>query len=254
MNQTVLITGASSGIGKSAVHYFQKQGWNVAATMRNPSNATDLANLQNVKCLQLDVLDEASITQAIASAQDAFGRIDVVINNAGYAALGAFEAASPDEIQRQFATNVFGLMNVTRGILPHFREQRAGTLINISSIGGRVTFPLYSLYHSTKWAVEGFSESLQFELRSFNIKVKLVEPGAIKTDFYDRSQALLQKTGLSAYDAYQQNVIPAYQKAGATDRSDRLRYSVGDQAPLLLLMRRLLPTTWFMAFIRRAVE
>jgi NAD(P)-dependent dehydrogenase (short-subunit alcohol dehydrogenase family) len=170
--KTILITGASSGIGKTAAIYFQQQGWQVAATMRNPANEHELDKLPNIKLFALDVTDESSIAKAVSESIAAFGTVDVVLNNAGYGTVGAFEAATDEQIKRQFETNLFGLMSVTRAFLPHFRQNNSGLFINISSIGGLVTFPLFSLYHSTKWAVEGFSESLQFELAGLGIGVK----------------------------------------------------------------------------------
>jgi short-subunit dehydrogenase len=270
MKKTVLITGASSGIGKAAVKQFQEKGWNVAATMRTPDKEQELNSLPNVKLFRLDVMDDDTIEKAIADARATFGGIDVVINNAGYGAVGAFEAATKEQTQRQFDTNVFGVMNVTRAILPYFRQKRDGIIINVTSMGGRITFPLYSLYHGTKWAVEGFSEALQFELNQFNIKIKIIEPGAIKTDFYDRSQDLFYQDGLTAYDDYQQLTMPNMQKAGAdapgpeivakkmyeaaTDGKSRLRYAVGSNAPALLFMRRILPHSWFTGIVKMVVE
>lgn len=271
MNKTVLITGTSSGIGKAAVTYFSQQGWNVAATMRSPQKETLLGTLPNVKLLRLDVLDIDSIRQAIADTITAFGKIDAIINNAGYGAVGAFEAATPEQVQRQFDTNVFGVMNVIREILPHFRERRSGTILTVTSMGGLITFPIYSIYHGTKWAVEGFTEALSFELKPFNIRIKNIEPGAIKTDFYDRSQDVLQKPGLTAYDEYVNITFANSQKAGAdapgpevvakrlfeaaTDNSDRLRYVSGNsQTSLLLFMRRILPLNWFHGLVKGVVE
>lgn len=268
MSKTVLITGASTGIGKAAVLHFQREGWNVAATMRTPEKAADLAALPNVIVPRLDVLDQASIDAAIAETIAKFGKIDVLVNNAGYGLVGPFEASTDAQIRRQFDTNVFGLMNVARAVLPHFRERKDGVVINIASVGGRITFPLYSLYHGTKWAVEGFTESLQFELRQHGVRVKIIEPGPIKTDFYDRSQDLMEKPGLTAYDGYVKKVMPNMNKAGmnapgpevtakviyraATDGSRKLRYS-SNSLPLLAL-RRLLPQSWFFAIVRSAIE
>jgi NAD(P)-dependent dehydrogenase (short-subunit alcohol dehydrogenase family) len=268
--KTVLITGASSGIGKATAQYFAQQGWNVAATMRSPEKEKELNQLPNVALFALDVTDTSSISNAIQSVIQHFGGIDVIVNNAGYGAVGAFEAASEAQVQRQFDTNVFGLMRVVREILPYFREQKKGTIINIASMGGRITFPLYSLYHGTKWAVEGFSEALQFELAQFGIRVKIVEPGAIKTDFYDRSQDLFRKDGLHAYDAYEQLTMPNMQKAGAnapgpivvakkifraaSDGKKRMRYPVGSGAPFLLFLRRILSTRMFMGMVKMVVE
>ncbi|TND10468.1 MAG: short-chain dehydrogenase/reductase SDR [Bacteroidetes bacterium] len=268
--KTVLITGTSSGIGKAAVKYFHERGWNVAATMRSPEKEKELNQLPGVKLVRLDVTDEQSIQQAVAETITHFGKIDAIVNNAGYGAVGIFEAATAEQVRRQFDTNVFGIMNVIRGILPHFRERKNGTIINISSMGGRITFPLYSVYHGTKWAVEGFSEALQFELRQFNIKVKTVEPGAIKTDFYERSMDLFRKESLTAYDAYEKVTYANTQKAGETapgpesvartifkaanDSSFKLRYTASAQSAMLLALRWILPLAWFNAMVRGNVE
>ncbi|MCA0446933.1 MAG: SDR family oxidoreductase [Bacteroidetes bacterium] len=270
MKKTVLITGSSTGIGRASAFYFQKMGWNVAATMRTPEKETELIHLENVKVYKLDVLDETGITNTIKKVMADFGNLDVVVNNAGYGAVGAFEAASEVQIKRQFDTNVFGVMNVTRSVLPYFREKKSGTIINVTSMGGLITFPLYSLYHGTKWAVEGFSESLQFELNPFNIRVKLVEPGAIKTDFYDRSMDLFKKDGLTAYDSYTALTMPNMQAAGAngpgpevvaktifkaaSDGKKKMRYPVGSNAPLLLMLRRILPNFVFFGIVKLVIE
>jgi len=217
----------------------------------------------------LDVTDSESVQQAIAQTLERFQSIDVLVNNAGYGLIGAFEACSIEQIERQFATNVFGLMAVTRALLPHFREQRSGIIMNVSSIGGHMAFPLYSLYHSTKWAVEGFSDSLQYELEPFNIRVKLIEPGPIKTDFYERSADFATKPGLTAYDAFVAKVMAAMKNAGdagslpevtaqviykaATDNSRRLRYPAGGNAGALLFLRKLLPDRLFGGIIRGAM-
>ena len=268
MAKTVLVTGASSGIGYETVKVFQRNGWNVAATMRSPEKSTDLANLLNVRCLRLDVTDATSIQTAIDSALQEFGTIDALVNNAGYALIGAFEACSQDQIERQFATNVFGLMQVTRAVLPHFRQQQSGVIVNVASIGGRTAFPIYSPYHATKWAVEGFSESLQYELEPFNIRVKIIEPGPIRTDFYTRSLDVAKQPGLTAYDNFVKTVLPNLNKAGengslpsvtaeviyraATDGSNKLRYPAGGNAGAILLLRKLLPDSWFSGFVRSA--
>lgn len=158
--KSILITGASSGIGKAAAQFFQQQGWNVIATMRSPEQETGLRSLERVLVTRLDVERKETIEAAIAEGMDRFGRIDVLLNNAGYAAFGAFEAATDAQVRKQFDVNVHGVMQTTRALLPHFRTQGGGTVINVSSAGGRVAFPLLSLYHASKWAVEGFSESL----------------------------------------------------------------------------------------------
>jgi NAD(P)-dependent dehydrogenase (short-subunit alcohol dehydrogenase family) len=274
MAKTVLITGASSGIGLATVRLFQQQGWQVFATMRSPEKAlsgpdASLFQSSGVRCLPLDVMDEASIQAAISQALQQVNHLDVLVNNAGYALMGAFEACSPEQIQHQFATNVFGLMAVTRALLPQMRSQRSGTIINVASVGGRVAFPVYSLYHATKWAVEGFSESLQYELEPFGLRVKLIEPGPIKTDFYTRSPDIAQKPGLTVYDEFVAKVLAKLNQFGAngspasvtadviyraaTDNSQRLRYPAGGNAGLLLLLRKLLPDPLFKAVVRQAM-
>jgi NAD(P)-dependent dehydrogenase (short-subunit alcohol dehydrogenase family) len=270
MKKTILITGTSSGIGKATASYFAERGWNVAATMRSPEKERDLQQYTDLRIIRLDVTDTESIQAAIQTTIKTFGGIDVVVNNAGYGGVGVFEAATKEQIQRQFDTNVFGVMNVTREILPYFREKKGGTIINVTSMGGLITFPIYSVYHATKWAIEGFAEALQFEVRQFNIKIKNIEPGAIKTDFYERSQDLFKKEGLIAYDKYAEITFKNTQKAGedapepkvvaktifeaANENNFTLRYAVGSQSPILLFVRRILPLSWFTGIVRMAVE
>lgn len=268
--KTVLITGSSTGIGKATAEYFVQQGWNVAATMRSPEKATDFIKSDNLKLYALDVTNTDSIKKAIELVIQGFGNIDVIVNNAGYGAVGIFEKASPAEIQKQFDTNVFGVFNVIREILPHFREKRSGTIINVTSMGGRITFPLYSLYHGTKWALEGFGESLQFELRPFNIRVKNVEPGAIKTDFYTRSMNVFSNPTVKGYDTYEKTVFDNTQAVeknapgplvvaktifrAANSTSYKLRYPVGGQGPMLIILRKMLPLRWFNGIVSMVAE
>ncbi|MEP6900970.1 MAG: SDR family oxidoreductase [Actinomycetota bacterium] len=267
MNKVILITGASSGIGMETAKLFQTKNWRVAATMRTPEKAEDLQRVADIETFRLDVTDIDSIKKAIAEVLEKFGRIDAVVNNAGYAVVGAFESASAEQIERQYQTNVFGVMNVCREILPVFREQKRGIIVNVASVGGRMTFPLYSLYNSTKWAVEGFSESLQYEVEQFNIRIKIIEPGPIKTDFYDRSQDLTRKEGLTAYDYFIDKALPNMMKAGetapdgsivaetiyeaVTDDSKKLRYGVNTKG--ILTARKLLPDWAFFRVIKGAI-
>ena len=267
MEKVVLITGASTGIGNETAKLFQTKNWKVAATMRSPEKAEDLQRIVDVECIKLDVTDQDSVREGIQTTLDKFGRIDAVVNNAGFAVVGPFEAASDEQIEQIFQTNVFGLMFVCREILPIFRTQKSGCIINVASMGGRITFPLYSIYHATKWAVEGFSEALQYEVREFNIKVKIIEPGPIKTDFYTRSLSIAKKEGLSAYDNFVARAMPNLEKAGetapdgrivaeaiydaATDDSWKMRYPVNSRA--ILTARRLLPDSLFLPMVRRAV-
>jgi NAD(P)-dependent dehydrogenase (short-subunit alcohol dehydrogenase family) len=274
MTKTVLITGASSGIGRATALYFQKQGWNVAATMRSPdqeiNRANSLANLDRIICLKLDVTDRHTITDAVAETIARFGAIDVLVNNAGYGMLGAFETSTPEQIQRQFDTNVFGLMETTRAVLPHFRDRKRGVIVNIASIGGRLAFPLYSLYHATKWAVEGFSESLQHELLAFNIRVKIIEPGPIKTDFYERSADRTSNPDFPEYDEFSDRILAKLNKMGttgawpevvaktiygaSTDKSWKLRYPADPLAKQLLFIRKLLPDFLFTKIVRQSTN
>ncbi len=265
--QTVFITGASTGIGNAVARLFAQRGWNVVATMRSPEKAGELATLPNVLVTACDVTNPTSITAALTAARERFGRIDVVVNNAGYGLVGAFEATPEQSIRRQFDVNVFGVMAITRAVLPLFRAQGRGTIITIASMGGRLTFPLYSSYHATKWAVEGFTESLKYELEPLGIHVRLVEPGAIKTDFYDRSMDRVDDGGITAYAATVNAAMPRMQAAGAagdtpesvarviykaaTDTSTRLRYPAGKNAGLNLLLRRLLPDRVFFWLVRQ---
>ena len=267
MDKVVLITGASSGIGNETAKLFQAKSWKVAATMRSPEKAEDLQKIVDVECIRLDVTDNESIKSAIAETLDKFGRIDAVVNNAGYGLLGAFEAASQEQIEKQFQTNVFGLMNVCREILPYFRENKRGYIVNVTSVGGRMTFPFFSLYNATKWAVEGFSESLQYELEQFNIRVKIIEPGPINTDFYGRSQEETRKEGLAAYDHFQDKTRTNMNNSGrtapdgrvvaetiydaVTDGSKKMRYGVNTKG--LLAVRRILPDSLFFAVVRKAI-
>jgi NAD(P)-dependent dehydrogenase (short-subunit alcohol dehydrogenase family) len=267
MSKTVLITGSSTGIGRAAARHFQDQGWNVVATMRSPESAGDWVLRENTLPVRLDVTDPGTIRAAVRSVLERFGTLDVLVNNAGYGLVGPFEASTPEQVDRQIATNVTGLMNVTREVLPHFRERRDGVIVNVSSMGGRLTFPLYSVYHATKWAVEGFSEALVYELEPFNVRVKIVEPGPIKTDFYDRSMELMSRPGLTAYDAFVARAMPNMQSAGesapgpevvaraifkaATDGSRKLRYPANSAA--ILTLRRLLPTRLFMGIVKGQV-
>lgn len=269
MKKTALITGTSTGIGRATALYFQQRGWNVAATMRTPAKETELGQLPGVACIALDVTRPESIRQGLQAAIERFGKLDAVVNNAGYALNGPFEASTQEQIRRQFETNVFGLMEVCRQVLPHFRQNKAGVLVNVASMGGRLTFPLYSSYHSTKWAVEGFSESLHYELRPLGIAVKIVEPGAIKTDFMERSADVVTADGLPDYKTLVDVTTANYAAAGssgaapalvaesifkaAADGSRRLRYTVGTDARGLLALRGLIPESWFYALVRSIV-
>ena len=252
--KTILITGASSGIGKETAKLFQSKGWNVIATMRNPENESELKQLENVLAAKLDVLDLDSIQNAFIEGVQKFGSIDVLLNNAGYGAYGPLEAFSRDQILRQFNTNVIGLLDVTKIVLTHFRQNKKGIIINISSIGGKMTFPMGSLYHGTKFAVEGISESLSYEVAQFGGQVKIVEPGMIATDFSGRSLVFSNDENMTEYQnlvnslmaampTMAENASPASVVAevifkAATDGTDQLRYTAGEDAKMLMANRQ----------------
>ncbi|MEZ5038598.1 MAG: SDR family oxidoreductase [Saprospiraceae bacterium] len=253
MRKTVLITGASSGIGKATAIHFQQQGWNVIATMRSPEKETELNKLENVQLEKLDVLDLASIDQAIENGISRFGKIDALLNNAGYGAYGPLESFPRENIIKQFNTNVIGLMDVTKAIIPHFRTNKDGVIVNISSIGGQMTFALGSLYHGTKFAVEGISESLHYEMKEIGVKVKIVEPGFIATDFGGRSfdfqageieeyqpliNALMQQWQNPNNTVSSPSLVAEVIYEAVTDKTNQLRYRAGDDASYLLDCRK----------------
>ncbi|MFC4308799.1 SDR family oxidoreductase [Steroidobacter flavus] len=255
MNKTILITGTSSGLGRATAKLFHEQGWNVIATMRTPDRETELTQLDRMLVTRLDVQDSASIQSAVAAGIAKFGRIDALVNNAGYGAYGPLEAMPPENIRRQFDVNVLGVLATTQALLPHFRANRSGTIVNISSIGGRMAFPLGTLYHGTKFAVEGLSEALQYELGALGVRVKLVEPGGIRTDFAGRSfdfqndptmveyQPLVQATvnmlgPMMTEGGSSPEHIAATVYAAATDQTDQFRYEAGADAVRLLERRR----------------
>lgn len=263
---TILITGASSGIGNATAKYFQEKGWNVVATMRTPDKEKELTQLENVLVTRLDVQDSASIASAVKDALGRFGKIDVLLNNAGYGAFGVLEATPMEKIRRQFDVNVLGLFETTKALLPHFRASKSGMIINISSIGGKMTFPLGTLYHGTKFAVEGLSEALSFEMEAIGVKVKIVEPGAIKTDFAGRSFDFNNDENLAEYQPLVGKLMAAFEpfvEAGsasevvaqviyeaATDGTDQLRYTAGPDAKEIVANRKAADDATFLAGIR----
>lgn len=182
--KTVLITGCSTGFGKLAAKKFQAEGWNVIATMRSPQKEAELTELNNVLVTKLDVADKQSISEAVAEGMAEFGRIDVLVNNAGISGVGVFEQWDEPKIYAMFETNVFGLMRVTREVLPVMRKQGEGAIINISSTAGLVGSPFASVYSAAKFAVEGLTEALALEYAPFNIKVKSIAPGAYETNLF----------------------------------------------------------------------
>lgn len=240
MQKTIFITGASSGLGKATAKLFQSKGWNVIATMRNPEKETDLSQLENVTLLPLDVTNLEQIQETVAKAID-LHTIDVVFNNAGYGLIGALEALTDKQIVKQLDTNLLGVIRVTQAFIPYFRKNKNGLFITTTSLGGLLTFPLDSLYHATKWALEGWSESMSYELSLHNVGIKTIAPGGIKTNFVasglDLAQHPSYEEGLKKLFEVMNpdNFEPVEWVAdvvyeAATDGKDQLRYIVGETA------------------------
>ena len=197
--KTIVITGASSGIGKATALYFANQGWNVAATMRNPSKEKELTAYPNIKLFALDVTNSDSIKQAYEAIKEEYTTIDVLFNNAGYCLFGPLELSTEKQIRDTLDVLVVGLMLTTKQFLPLLRENKGGTIINTSSVGGVLTLPMTPTYHAAKYAVEGLTEALSYELAPFHIDVKVIEPGGIKTDFWNRSFVMTEGVENSPY-------------------------------------------------------
>jgi NAD(P)-dependent dehydrogenase (short-subunit alcohol dehydrogenase family) len=265
MQKTIFITGASAGLGKATAKLFHSKGWNVIATMRNPEKETELIQLENVTLLPLDVTSLEQITTAVAKAISLYP-VDVVFNNAGYALMGAMEAFTDEQILKQINTNLLGVLRVTQGFIPHFREKKSGLFISTTSIGGLFGFPLHSIYHATKFAIEGWSESMSFELGLHNIGIKTIAPGGIATDFLGRS---LDRSSLAAYkdiedklfsaiDGMMQAASTAEQIAesvyeAATDGKDQVRYLAGNDAQAMYAHRLEIGNEEFRKEIRKQV-
>jgi NAD(P)-dependent dehydrogenase (short-subunit alcohol dehydrogenase family) len=265
MTKTILVTGTSSGLGRASAKHFQAQGWNVIATMRHPEREAELGSLERVLVARLDVQDPESIRTAVNAGIDAFGQIDVLLNNAGYAAYGPLEATSMDKIRRQFEVNVLGPLATIQALLPHFRARRGGTIVNVSSVGGRLTFPLGALYHGSKFALEGLSEALWYELDAIGVRMKIVEPGGMKTGFgravdfsnddaMPEYQKLVHAVSTVLGPMMEQGSTPeqiaAIVYAATIDPSDRLRYDAGEDAGHMLALRREVDDSAYFASIK----
>ncbi|WP_415326277.1 SDR family oxidoreductase [Chryseobacterium sp. MMS23-Vi53] len=242
--QTIFITGASSGFGKETAKLFHSKGWNVIATMRSPENEQELTQLENVLVVPLDVQDEKSVHAAVQKGINRFGKIDALLNNAGYAVMGIFETATEEQIQNQFDVNVFGMMRTTKAVLSLMRTQGDGIIVNISSVAGRVGLPFASIYESSKFAVEGFSEALHFEVRNLGIQVKIIEPGSSKTNFGNARKTTGNE--IADYNLFLSQFFENYPKKtslcrtatpyevaetiykAVTDKNHKLRYIIGE--------------------------
>lgn len=267
MKKTILITGTSTGIGRTTALLFAKKGWNVIATMRTPEKEIELNKVENITVSHIDIEDAESIGKTINTAITEFGKIDVVVNNAAFGQFGPFEAITPEQARKQFDVNVLGTMNVIRAILPHFRANKDGMIVNISSAGGRIGLPLMSMYMASKFALEGFSESLSYELATQNIIVKIVEPGGVDTPFNTKAfGAFAHDPSITDYDDY----VAGYNKvvsgmmdnvssaehiaegvyAAVTDGTDNLRYVVGEDAKGWIKARTSMADTEYIKYMR----
>lgn len=249
MQKTIFITGASSGLGKATAKLFQSNGWNVIATMRYPEKETELNLLKNITLLPLDVTNAEQIKDTVAKAI-ALANIDVVFNNAGYGLMGSLESFTDDQIVKQLSTNLLGVIRVTKEFIPYFRVKKEGLFISTTSMGGLLAFPLHSIYHAAKFAVEGWSESMSFELGLHNIKIKTIAPGAIATEFTGRS---LDRSSHEAYQPLEDKLfanieemmklaasaeeIAAIVYEAATDGKDQVRYVAGEDSKTIYARR-----------------
>lgn len=236
MKKTIFITGASTGLGKATAILFQQKGWNVIATMRNPEKEAELSRMPNVTLLPLDVTDLDQIRETAKKAI-ALHDVDVVFNNAGYGLMGAMEAFTDEQILTQLNTNLIGVIMVTKAFIPHFRNRKSGVFISTTSMGGLLAFPLHSIYHAAKFGVQGWSESMSFELGLHNIRIKTIAPGAIATDFLGRSldknlhpdykdleDKLFATTEAMMSYASEPNEVAEIVYEAATDDKDQLTY------------------------------
>ncbi|OXE95776.1 short-subunit dehydrogenase [Flavobacterium araucananum] len=246
MQKTIFITGASSGLGKSTAKLFQSKGWRVIATMRNPEKENELDKLKDVIILPLDVTNSEQIISTIKQVTALYS-VDVVMNNAGYGLIGVLESLDDEQIYRQIATNLLSVIRVSKAFTPHFRKNKSGTFINITSTFGLIGFPTCSIYSATKFAIDGFSESMAYELAQFGIQVKIIAPGGMQTDFAVRSMELVQHSAYVQLSAevskgYSPEQIANYSKVediaqivfeAATDNQNKLRYVAGKDANAL---------------------
>jgi NAD(P)-dependent dehydrogenase (short-subunit alcohol dehydrogenase family) len=269
MKKVAIITGASSGIGESTALTLLKNNFTVYAAARRTEKMQPLA-AAGAKLLALDVTSEASMLAAVQQILSQSGRIDALVNNAGYGSYGAVEDVPIAEARRQLEVNVFGLARMTQLVLPTMRSQRSGTIVNISSIAGKVSMPLSAWYHTTKFAVEGFSDCLRMELKPFGIHVVLIEPGAIATEFAGLATEAMEKTsGHTAYAEQTRRILRMFRRfktaqppqvvadailRAVHSESPKTRYVMGGGARPLLALRKLLPDKgfdWVMAQVLR---
>lgn len=271
-SKTVLITGCSSGIGRATAERLVRAGWSVYATARKPESLRPLQEL-GCRTLALDVNDEGSMKTAVETVENEAGAVGVLINNAGYSQSGAVESVPMDRIRKQFETNVFGLIRMCQLVLPGMRKQRSGRIVNVSSMGGKLTFPGGGIYHATKYAVEAISDALRFEVKGFGVDVILIEPGLIRTGFAQAVESGMQGIATDGpYGAFNAAVLKStkdvYEKGplaklgggpedvaakiekAITAARPRARYTVTASATLLLTQRALMSDAMWDKFLR----
>jgi NAD(P)-dependent dehydrogenase (short-subunit alcohol dehydrogenase family) len=274
-DKVALVTGSSSGIGFETSLMLARAGFNTYASMRNlekSKNLTEIAKKEKLplQVVQLDVNNDGSVKDAIVKILKADQRIDVLINNAGYGLFGSVEDTSIEEIKAQFETNFFGVVRVTQQVLPLMRRQNSGTIVNVSSVGGRIGLPALSAYHSTKFALEGLSESIAFELEPFGIRVVIIEPGVIRTNILNSSSSAKKALDpKSPYFSLSQKLNDNFKSMmeselssppeevakvilqAVTSENPQLRYSVGDDAANLIHARKNMPDKEFRKMIMK---
>jgi NAD(P)-dependent dehydrogenase (short-subunit alcohol dehydrogenase family) len=266
MNTKVaIVTGASSGIGAAAARSLHERGYVVYAAARRIERMAPLAEA-GIRAMRVDVTDDASLTAFVSQIISETGRVDVLVNNAGYGSLGALEDVPMAEARRQFDVNLFGLARLVQLVVPHMREQREGRIINISSMGGRIHLPLCGWYHATKFAVEGFSDTLRMELAPFGIRVVVIEPGAIDTEWHGvAGDNLIATSAQGAYGGQAAAFVKVLSAGGLASRPEvigdaivraaearrpRTRYRIGLGAKPVLLARWALPDKTFDRMVR----
>jgi NAD(P)-dependent dehydrogenase (short-subunit alcohol dehydrogenase family) len=267
--RVALVTGASAGIGKAIVRRLLKDGWTVYGAARRAGQMADIRQ-EGARVLEMDVTDDASMLAGVQAVLTAEGRIDALVNNAGYGSYGAIEDVPIDEARRQFEVNVFGVARLTQLVLPSMREARSGTIVNVTSMGGRIWTPIGGWYHATKHALEVLSDALRVETRPFGINVVVVQPGAIRSEWAGIAADNLDKTGEGS--VYQDSIGPMaralrnYGKAASPDvvadavaravQSPRpkRRYATPMDAKALIFLHWLLPDSLYEALLKAALR
>jgi NAD(P)-dependent dehydrogenase (short-subunit alcohol dehydrogenase family) len=263
---TVLVTGTSSGVGQACVTRFAARGWNVVALTRNPHFITSNEHSDRTLVVRSDLTDDTSVERAVLAGVETFGSIDVVVNNAGYGLVGLLEDTPLPEVKDLFDVNLFAAVRVTKAILPHFREQRRGCIVNVSSAAALMGLPMAATYSSSKFALEGLSEALSYELSSQNISVRIVECGGIRDTYFASNARLCSGTARVSYAGFISRAFQMFARmtksaqstaediasliyAAATDKTHRLRF-VSDDIYELARLRRSSSEDEFMSAMR----